>query len=175
MESAGLTPPATIPVNIDGIPEYLKGLNQWLMWQWVRNGERWDKVPMQINGRAGKSNDPSTWNTFENVIEAYKTTRFSGIGFALAPSDGCAVIDIDHGYKDGILQPWAAEILGKFPATTFKERSVRDGAHIWILSAPLDTNLFKRTKELPEEGDECKVEFFDGTSNRYICITGVKP
>lgn len=178
MESAELanqTPPVTIPVNLEGIPDYLKRLDQWVLWQWENRKGNWTKPLKKPNFSNARNNDPNTWSTFEAVVEAYKTGRFSGIGFVFAEGDGLVGIDLDHCYEGGTIESWAVEIVNRFPGC-FVERSPRDGLHIWVVGDPLNTKAFSRKNEwFDAAGKKRAVEFFDHSSARYFTVTGVSP
>jgi hypothetical protein len=85
--------PIALPVNIDGIPDALKADRRWLNWRydWRQHEgrkRRWNKLP------SGKTNNPTTWTTFDQALAAYQTGGFDGVGFCLG--DGWAGIDFDH-------------------------------------------------------------------------------
>ena len=63
-------PPMVVPATADLIPKSLAELDQWVNWRFELREDKWTKVPLQPNGRAAKSNDPSTWATFEKVFTA---------------------------------------------------------------------------------------------------------
>jgi putative DNA primase/helicase len=81
----------------ENIPDELKRLPRWVMWQWVwdEKKRRWDKPPLQVNGRNASSTDPATWTTFDAALAACGNGgRFDGIGIALG--DDYAGVDFDH-------------------------------------------------------------------------------
>ena len=84
-------------LNIAAIPEELKALPQWVVYRLVWNGERkkYDKIPYQINGNKAKTNDPSTWTTFKNVLNAANGGKFDGVGFVFTKDDPYCGIDFD--------------------------------------------------------------------------------
>ena len=55
----------------------LKALPQWVVWQAVERNGKITKPPRQIDGRAAKANDPSTWTTFEKARAARNGAKFS--------------------------------------------------------------------------------------------------
>ncbi|PEP87755.1 phage/plasmid primase, P4 family [Bacillus toyonensis] len=81
--------------NYENIPEELKELPQWCCFTRQRNGEKIKKIPINAHtGQLGKSNDESTWATFEVAMAAVDTFKCDGIGFYFkSPYFG---IDIDH-------------------------------------------------------------------------------
>src|SRR4051812_15677080 len=91
------------------LPPALKELTKlraWVLWKWVERDGKKTKPPFQPNGKPAKSNDPSTWSTYEDVIRAYRAGGFDGIGIATGVEhpDGSgrklAAVDLDH-CRDG--------------------------------------------------------------------------
>lgn len=72
---------------------------------------KWTKIPYQINGRRAKSNDPRTWASYNEVLEAFISNgTYDGIGFMLG--DGWAGIDLDNSLRaDRKIKPWAQEYI----------------------------------------------------------------
>jgi hypothetical protein len=94
------------------IPEELRSLNRWHNWKDV-NGT---KIPIQPNGSAAKSNDPTTWTDFETA-SAYGLLAFE----IASPYTG---IDLDNCIDDtGALRPWAWKIIDKFDGIAYAEVS----------------------------------------------------
>lgn len=79
--------------QFERMPPELTARDRWLLWR-LRGRS---KVPyMAARPRmAAKSTDPSTWASFAATSAAFKPGRDSGVGFALHPDDGFAVVDID--------------------------------------------------------------------------------
>src|ERR1035437_7704259 len=61
------------------IPQELREMPNWVLWKYERVGDRQTKIPYQTNGRKAKSNSPSTWTTFEEVV--HTSADFDGIGW----------------------------------------------------------------------------------------------
>ena len=66
-------------MNFEKIPQELKVLKQWVCWC----GDKLPKNPH--TGGNAQSNNPSTWGTFEQALEAVARYKFSGVGFMFAP------------------------------------------------------------------------------------------
>lgn len=63
----------------DKIPRELKQLQQWVCWCG-------DKLPKNAKtGGNAQSNNPSTWSTFDEAMQAIDKFHFDGIGFMFAP------------------------------------------------------------------------------------------
>lgn len=97
--------------------------------RWVRRDT--NKVPLTISGHAGSSTNPRTWATY---AEAVTSTAGVGLGFVLN-GDGIGVIDLDHAIVDGVVLPWAAEVLAANPGTFTEVSQSGEGIHIWGLLA----------------------------------------
>lgn len=75
--------------QLENIPAELKNVSQWVCWQ----GD--DKVPKNPHdGRNAKSNDNSTWGSFQDAISACDKYGFDGLGFMFA--NGYFGVDLDH-------------------------------------------------------------------------------
>ena len=86
-------------MNYDNIPEELRQLKQWGLFklEWVEERQKNTKIPFDaINGEKAKSNDRSTWTTFDEALSALNRNSedFQGLSFFFA--DGYVGIDIDH-------------------------------------------------------------------------------
>ena len=79
--------------RIENIPQELREVKQWVCWV----GQ--DKVPKNpYTGGNAKSNDPQTWATFEQAVEACDRYHFDGLGFMFAPP--FFGVDLDHCLDD---------------------------------------------------------------------------
>jgi putative DNA primase/helicase len=93
--------PRTLEPDPAGIPSSLKALPRWVCWSWQRLQDKsgrwkWTKPPVNAKtGQLAKSNDPSTWGTFEEALAYYQAhrARVDGVGFMLG--DGWAGVDLD--------------------------------------------------------------------------------
>lgn len=77
-------------------PQELMDLKQWTVWKLVERDGKTTKVPIDpITGELAKSNDPSTWRSFGEALEVFKTNEHvNGLGFFFkAPYIG---IDLDN-------------------------------------------------------------------------------
>lgn len=157
--------PDPLPVNPDHIPDALKALNQWVVWAYRWKETHWTKPPLQANGQPAKTNDPTTWTSFERALDAYQTGRFDGVGIAFSDSDGLTGLDLDHVFNlaTGELDPLASEVLTQFP--TYTERSPGgDGLRIFCFGKP------KRSGKC--SGKRKWLEVYSHPSNRYLTVTG---
>lgn len=116
--------PVRVPVNPAGIPAELRALDQWVGWriEWRADakGERKPtKVPINLRtGRRAASDDPTTWATFAEALQAIPD--HDGIGFVFSEADEFFGVDLD-GSRDpdtGDLAPWARQIVAAFNTYT---------------------------------------------------------
>jgi putative DNA primase/helicase len=115
----------------ENIPQELKSTIQWAMWKKEIKDGKPTKVPYQPTGIKAKSNDPKTWCSFNVALTTYQDVGgFDGVCWMMPkePSD-IIFIDIDHCIKDGIIEPWALEIVRRFDSYTEFSQS-REGLHI---------------------------------------------
>jgi putative DNA primase/helicase len=75
--------------KVENIPDELRRVAQWVCWVGS------DKIPKNPHtGKNAKSNDSSTWGTFEEAINACIEYHFDGLGFMFAPP--YFGVDLDH-------------------------------------------------------------------------------
>lgn len=82
--------------NHQNIPDELKALSQWVNWRSVprKEGGKPTKPPYQPNGYLAKTDDPSTWRTYDVAIAA--AGQFDGVGFVLTKDDPFIALDFDN-------------------------------------------------------------------------------
>ena len=70
-------------------PDELKAVNQFVCWVGS------DKIPRNPHtGNNAQSNNPDTWGSFEQAINACVKYKFDGVGFMFA--NGYFGVDLDH-------------------------------------------------------------------------------
>lgn len=64
-------------------PQELMDLEQWTVWRYVNRGGKPTKIPVDpLTGMNAKSNDPSTWRTFAEALNCFKSNDdIDGMGF----------------------------------------------------------------------------------------------
>ena len=149
------------------LPEKLMRFGMWRQWV-VRRG----KVPYNPCdfgvGSLAKSNDPETWGTLQEALEALRLGDFDGLGFEFvifAPGTlRVSGIDLDHVIReDGSLEPFAAEIVELMDSYTEYSPS-GTGLHILCETALEDIGRKKGIN------DTCGIEMYN--HRRYFTITG---
>lgn len=151
-----MSKPEVLPVRPENIPFEMTVQPRWILWDYRQREGQWVKVPLKINGKPAKVNDPSTWSTFDEALDAYRFGDYSGIGIVLDGS-GLACIDLDKCIDgDGGYTDQAQEVLNALDTYTEVSASGR-GLHLFVDS--------------PRRGNFTKpFEFYTGL--RYIAVTG---
>ena len=110
------------------VPNELKDRKQWVCWKYIQVNGRKTKIPITPNtGRKARTNDASTWNSYEDAVEMSK--YYNGIGYVFSKDDPYIGIDIDHCIEDGELQAFAAGVISE--ANSYTELSPSGtGIHI---------------------------------------------
>lgn len=139
------------------VPEQMASLKQWLVWKY----EAETKVPYQVDGRRGRTNDASTWSSLEEVQAV--AANYSGIAFVFSEDDNLCGIDLDDCIlPGGKYEPWAAEILEALRFCSYCEVS------------PSGTGVKFTTIGKKHEGSVCSnkagVECYD--HKRFWAFTG---
>src|SRR5689334_9028704 len=82
-------------------------------WQWVCFTK--DKVPYTpSNGKRAEADDPTTWGTYEEAIEALRARpqMYVGIGREFLKEQGITGIDLDHSIDEqGNISEFAQHVL----------------------------------------------------------------
>lgn len=154
-----------LPVNVDGIPQKLKGYDQWVTWRLEsRQGDpKPTKIPYNPHEPTTKasSTNAATWGTFSEAIQVYSTGLFSGIGFVLSKDDPFIFIDFDHCLEDGKLNNCAFVNTSLLDSYTEVSQS---GTGLHIIGEGYNPD---KTGTGHKKGD---LEFY--TKGRYVAITG---
>lgn len=93
--------------------------------RWVRaDGKR----PVMPSGAPASSTNRSTWFSFSEV------QRGSGDGFGVMLGDGLGCYDLDNALEDGVLKPWASDVVAAISEPIIHvERSVSGrGLHVFV-------------------------------------------
>ncbi len=92
------------------IPEELKKLQNWVGYIIKQNGNKTDKIPMNVmTDQYAKSNDPRTWTDFDTAVRLAAKYGYHGVGFMFQPP--YVGVDFDHCIIDGIIDPHVLEKL----------------------------------------------------------------
>jgi len=171
-EARAQAAPRIIPVNPDGIPRVLKELPQWVAWTIEFRNDKPTKPPLRADGRGfARSDDPSTWATFDAAYAAYRIRDLGGVGFVLTPDDPFFMLDLDkcRSPETGELDEWALPIVGRFRHAHVEVSPTGTGVKIVArgrLPGP------RHVRPMPGQPG-AKVELFDAA--KYTTLTGVRP
>ncbi len=147
------------------IPDEIKESGRFCCWRFEERNGRKTKVPYRADtGGFAKSNDPSSFVSFQKAAEA---TGYDGIGIGIF--NGICAIDLDHCItEEGEYNSTAAEIIRLMHSYTEQSPS-GDGIHI-LFRAPgfrYDTSRYYIMNH--QQGIEVYVA---GATNKYVTVTG---
>jgi putative DNA primase/helicase len=113
--------PQALPVQVEYIPAVLKVRPQWIGWHYAWRAGKRTIIPTDPGtGRKARSNDPTTWGGFLEVLECCQRCRLDGIGFVFAADDPYCGVDLDecHDPATGQIEPWADTIIREVDSYT---------------------------------------------------------
>jgi len=148
--------------RFDSMPAELVVIDKWVLWRAIERDGRITKVPFAATGRPAKTNDPSTWCSFEAAKAAYNAGGYDGVGFVLDGTDGIVGVDLDK-VDDHRHQPEVRAVVQALKAS---------GCYIEASPSGKGLRAFLFGK-LPFPGANCRtlgVEIYQ--SGRYLTITG---
>jgi putative DNA primase/helicase len=148
-------------MKFDTVPIELRSKQQWVCWRYEERDGKPTKVPYTPAGPHAKTNDPSTWSSFETVVRA--ANKFDGIGYVF--NGDYFGVDLDSAYDDSNqLKPWAADIVNS--CKTYTEISPRGkGLHL-LSSGALPEDCTGRNRKYHDG----KVEIY--SRGRFFTVTG---
>ena len=158
-------PPIALIFNADNIPQQLKSQRRWAPWKAVWNADKskWEKVPYQTNGYGLSSAKPDKWYSFDTVVATFKAhpDLYAGVGFVLTGLTDFLGIDLDKCVTDGVIAPWAQEVIDTVGSYTEFSPS---GNGLRILA----------NGSTPEDLANIAVgiEMYSGHTARFLTITG---
>ena len=158
-------PPIALVFNADNIPQQLKAQRRWAPWKAVWNAEKskWEKVPYQTNGYGLSSAKPERWYSFDTAVAAFRARpdQYAGVGFVLTGLTDFLGIDLDKCVTDGVIAPWAQEVIDSVGSYTEFSPS---GNGLRILA----------NGSTPEDLANIAVgiEMYSGHTARFLTITG---
>lgn len=149
--------------NYENIPDELKKEKRWCLYKITQRDGKNTKLPLMPNGKTAKSNDKTTWNSYEDCIAALNRNIGDGLGFMLG--DGYIGIDIDKVSDDIFV--YSMDYHAKSMTADFL-RGISTYAEI----SPSKTGLhFIGKGEVPGERKRYKnLEIYD--KDRFFTVTG---
>ena len=140
------------------IPAELIALPNWIRWTYKEVNGKKTKIPIQLNGNAASTTDPSTWTKFEQV------RKYDKIGFVFTKESQILGIDLDHVIPGSELCEWAESIVTK--ANSYTEISP-SGEGLHILGIGSKPSGMPSRVDMPNDSG---VEVYD--TRRYFTFTG---
>jgi primase-polymerase (primpol)-like protein len=168
--------PTTIKGDLRNLPEALAPLMampNWVGWRYEwkpkSNGSGdWTKPPVRANNPSqyAKNNDPATWVSYRQAVQAHEAGQCDGIGFNVLNSK-FAVLDIDdcRDQSTGYIAPEAMQIVHR--AATYCEVSP-SGEGLRIIGLG-DGPYLQRKLKVPNS--KVSVEVYRACE-RYFTVTG---
>lgn len=154
------------------LPAELIARPQWVAWRFEWCDDRWTKVPVNVrSGGRARTNDPSTWATFDEAMTFHECTPGSaGVGFVFTEADPFAGVDLDGcvvgADQEAMVEVWARDLLDAFE--TYAEISPsRRGAKLFLKGRASHNG---RRAGYPVAGSA--VETYDRT--RFFTVTGLQ-
>jgi putative DNA primase/helicase len=141
------------------------------------DGEKeWTKPPFQPrNLRHARSNDPSTWDTYDRAVRRWQDRDVDGIGFMLADAD-IGAIDLDDccqrdaSRRKTVIDQWTrdlrAEANGAYCEVTVSGQGLR-------LIGTAEGDEIQRKFRIENARADAAIELFRNTK-RYITISGIQ-
>jgi primase-polymerase (primpol)-like protein len=123
-----------VPVDPDGIPDWLKRRRQWVNWKFeLRNG-RYTKVPyIPYTGMRASATDLMTWTNYEVAQTAFEFTgEYDGLGFVFCSDDPFVGIDFDRcrDLQTGEVDPHVLAYIGRFESCHVEVSVSGTGVHL---------------------------------------------
>lgn len=82
--------------NYWNIPVEMRAYRQWIVWRYEEtDGQKPTKVPYSIRGFHAAVDDPSTWASFDDAVNAIAGLGMDGLGFIFTDSDPFCGLDLD--------------------------------------------------------------------------------
>jgi replicative DNA helicase len=125
---------ATLPANLEAIPEDLRSVPRWIVWDFFppdEAGKKERKKPLKIGTDYGCDyTAPAEWRTFDEAVADARRRGGLGIGFVFSEADDLVGVDLDGCYSEaGELKPWGAETLERFSSTWAEKSPSGSGIH----------------------------------------------
>lgn len=144
------------------VPTELLVRNQWVGWKSTLKpgAAKPTKVPKNPHsGGNAESNNPETWGAVWDAASAAEARGFDGVGFMFSENDEFAGVDLDQSTKNGVVAPWAMDIIAALDSYTEFSPS-GTGVHI-IVRGRVPKGLKRGNIEIYSDG-----RYFTVTGNR---------
>ena len=150
--------------NFNAIPNDLRQHKFWCGWRY--NGDKKLPINLQTGGYA-KSNDATTFSSFQIAYQAYLAGGYDGLGIGIF--DDIGAIDIDNCVENGVLSDMAQDIIARMNSYTEYSPS---GNGIRIIFKIDDD--FRYDKDLYYiSNQKLGLEIYiSGSTHKFVTITG---
>jgi putative DNA primase/helicase len=150
------------------IPQGLRQIKQWVLWRYEQREGKKTKMPYTIKDRLASSTNPTTWATFEEVLQCFLKGGYDGIGFVITKVDPYVGIDLDWKRYEGEDTPEEANtLLAYFNSYSELSPSLK-GCHIFVKVTNKSEFPSGRKKKMSERVD---IEVYP--SGRFLTVTGL--
>lgn len=159
--------PTIRPFNGSAIPQALKDQRRWAPWRAVFNEKKnkYDKVPHRADRPEYgiSSAKPGQWFSFDVALAAYRKNpkMFAGVGYVMTGPHGVVGTDLDHCVENGVVAPWAAEVVAQLASYTEISPS---GRGLRVLSLGEQPNDWVN--------HDVGIEMYGGNEARFLTVTG---
>lgn len=147
------------------IPQQLKDMRRWAPWKavWNETRQKYDKIPYSPDHHGLSTKDVHRWVDFDTAYSSQRLnpSKYKGVGFVLTDITDFVGIDLDECVTDGVIAPWAQEIISAMGSYTEFSPS-RTGIRI------LATGTFHTDWTNHDAG----IEVYAGHAPRFLTITG---
>lgn len=149
----------------DNIPKLIKDTGQCCVWNYEERKGRKTKVPYNpITKNRASVDKPETFVDFGTAMNA--VSNYDGIGIRVNNNQGA--IDLDHCIENGVLLPWAYEIVCEFRSAYIEISPSGTGLRILFL-VPVGYKYDSITFYIKKGNVEIYVA---GATNRFVTLTG---
>ncbi len=150
---------------VENIPQALKAIPQWIVWNWQWNGKKWNKPPLRLDGSGARVNEVKSAYSFEDVSKV--ADSFDGVGFIL---EGSSIIGVDidncRNSVTGELTQFATDVINQLD--TYCEVSP-SGEGVKLLIRTTENGI-ERLNGYRCKNDRVGLEVY--CRGRYFTITG---
>jgi hypothetical protein len=159
--------------DFKNVPQELQKIPHWIVWRSEKRNGSVTKVPYAVNGGFAKSNDSSTWSTFESAVAvADDPLAFrDGVGFMLQGTN-LVGLDFDGVRQDGVVDPYVLEIIKELGNPYTEITPSTTGLRMFVECAQLPKGNRKfsaKSSSVKKYGAEI---YSGGEGGRYLTVTG---
>lgn len=159
---------ALLPFSDGGnIPPRLRANNRWAPWRaaWDTKRGKYDKIPVRADHpELGLSTaNPARWFSFEAAVRTHQRSggMTAGVGYCMTKPHGIVGVDLDGAVVDGVIEPWAQEIVERIGGYTETSPSGR-GLRVFV-AGEIESDWTNH---------EVGVEIYAGWTPRFLTLTG---